>query len=326
MTADHNYLQRRIDRHFAGGLTPSENIPLVLEPGNFVIDEPLLIPRASGVSMRGAARHATRIHNAAGGSVFRTNGLSYSDISDMTLSSSGDTDAVFDIWSDGAFAIQSNTFSRLFMDGGGVHFHVHYDGSAQGSELSFRDVYCHEAAIAAYRFQGYNALTNLLNGGNINGCGIGVWVESGNVNIHSVGFQRQGSWDIRIDNSANDAMVISGCRSESLNFAKINNYAHHALIGCNHINDADGVFLSSMGPFSVNSCVSTKGNVTLHRAQDGFVQCSSFGRDDWFGAGHADAVISVVGVQKGQTPNGTGAGPAERITGEIINNQFVAAQ
>src|SRR5262249_16203616 len=77
---DTGALQNALDAAFGGAQAPipqSSNRVLFIPSGNYRITSPLRIRSMFGGVMVGAGRFATRIFNAAGGSVLVTNGCQY---------------------------------------------------------------------------------------------------------------------------------------------------------------------------------------------------------------------------------------------------------
>jgi hypothetical protein len=280
------------------------NKPLYFPPGTYKTTAPIVFTNVRGGHIFGAGRFATTLKNAAGTSAFRTNGFEYSRLEMMRLSSAGKTAEVLDLdWTDsGGTALQSNTFADMFFDGGAIGVNIGKSGY-MGSENLFLNCFFSSCAVAGLRTSNFNALQNTLIGGNVQSCPIGVWVSRGSCSIYNTGFQISKEFDIVVDNSANDTMIISGIRSESQNFIRLRNGISAQIVGCSHLNSADGIFSDLAGSAVIESCVSwhgmIKGNGTIKTSN------SCFGRSDWVDVGsmRRDSIHEVDNCYVGGTRN-----------------------
>ena len=252
-----------------GGPNATNNRAVFFPNGDYRITTPLRLRSVRGAHIFGAGRFATRIQNVAGGSVFQTNGCEYSRFERMNLATSG-TGVAFDLDWDGtgSTALQSNTFSDMYIEGGTYGVRIGQSGY-MGSENSFLNCYFAGGSVAGLATKNYNALQQSVIGGNIAGCAIGIWVYSGSVPvIHGVGFQTQSDTDIAVDNTAGDCYAIHGCRSESVNFIRFHNGSSAHLAACTQTQGSSGVFafIEAAGTFpgslSVDNCYSLNGILT----------------------------------------------------------------
>ncbi len=280
-------IQAAIDHCFGPATNPhsganaSLNKPLYFPAGTYNISAPLVLTSVRGGHIFGAGRFATTIRNVAGTSVLRTNGFEFNRIEMLRLSAAGKTADVLDLdWTHtpGA-ALQSNTFSDMRFDGGGIGANIG-KSDFMGSENLFLNCFFGPHATAGLRTSNFNALQNTLIGGNIQSCPIGVWVHSGSCSVYNTGFQICETFDIVVDNSANDAMVIAGSRSESPNFIKLRNGITAHVVGCAHLGMVNGVFADIGGcQLTIDGCISIRGRIVGHGAVR--TASSSFGRSDW---------------------------------------------
>ena len=251
-----------------GAGNATNNRAVFFPNGNYKITTPLRLRSVRSAHIFGAGRFATRIQNIAGGNVFQTNGCEYSRFERMNLAALG-TGVAFDLdWDNtGSTALQSNTFSDMFFEGGTYGVRIGETGN-MGSENSFLNCFFSGSSIAGLATKNYNALQQTVIGGNFAGCAKGVWVYSGSVPvIHGVGFQQQSDTDIAVDNTAGDCYSIQGCRSESSpNFLRLHSGSAAHVAGCTQLSSTAGVFAfiesggsSFPGSLCVDNCYSLKG-------------------------------------------------------------------
>jgi hypothetical protein len=142
-------------------------------------------------------------------------------------------------------ACQSNTFADCLFSGEnhGVDFGVTVAASgnnAMGSENLFLNCFWSWFTQAGFATFGFNALQNTIVGGNFENClRYGVWFLRGAGAVYSTGFQNgftsqieTNGADIAFSNSANDASVVIGCRTESARFLTVYNLHKVAVRGC----------------------------------------------------------------------------------------------
>lgn len=280
-------LQAAADKAFGSQAAPHGqsawlNRPLHIPRGTCEISAPIQFEAVRGGLIYGDGRFTSTIVNRAGTGVFKIDGMGFSRMAGLYLRDAGRTASVIDLsWDNHARqSLQSNTFEDLYIDGGGVGVAIGA-GGYMGSENLFKNVFVGGCAIAGYKTDNFNALQNTLVGGNIQSCAIGVWMRAGVMNVYSTGFQLSRDEDIRIDNSANDAVVISGVRTESPNFLVANNGIVASLIGVSQTSAKRGVFAAVGGHLYVEGSTSIAGQV-LGRFS-GEIRASTFGRTDWLG-------------------------------------------
>ena len=240
-------LQAAINACFGSVASPNgyalrhKNSALFIPKGTYSISDSLNIRSLIGGKIFGEGRFATTIRQtAANKAVFYTNGCGYTTFSDMCLQcTASNTGAIFDLNWDGTgtVALQSNTFSNIYFIGlpnlsvsKGLAIGV---GGYQGSENLISNCFF-EALNSGIYVANFNALQNIMIGGNIQACRYGIYVVAGSVtNVYGTGFQNdlfssgsqvtEGGWDIIVINSVNDQMVIEGCRSEGMRFGFFGN-------------------------------------------------------------------------------------------------------
>ncbi len=206
------------------------NKTLLIPPGHYKTTAPILFTNLMGAKIMGAGRHVTWIENVTGGvegTVFRTNGMGYSSISDMTLHCHTDGICLDLDWDgqagiSGSAALQANTFTNMFMYGsseaGTVGVRI---GQSQfmGSECIFQMLHNQECRLAGVIINNFNALQHQFYGGQDQACGVGIWSTVGSAPIISGrGFQLQTVCDIKTSGGAQNCMSIVGCRTESHDF------------------------------------------------------------------------------------------------------------
>ena len=281
-------IQAAADSSFGAADTPHGrnfklNVPLYFPPGHCIISSPIKFKYVQGGHIFGAGRFASEIENISGSGVFQTNGFEYSIVEDLYLRDDGKTADVIDLdWDDTTIALQSNTFRDLYLSGGGIGVEIGKTGY-MGSENLFLNDFVSGAAIAGYETDNYNALQNTIIGGNIANNPIGVYLVKGTFSIYSTGFQQNSLWDIEQLNSAHDAIVISGSRTESHNFFKGGNNMTVNIVGVSQLNSNPGVFVQHNGNVSIDSSNSLAGQIASASVV-GTISNSAFGRKDWIDA------------------------------------------
>lgn len=308
-TDDTRAIQSAIDECFGKPEKPNSgsgaylNKPLYFPQGIYKITEPLIFTNVRSGHIFGAGRFSTTIRNAAGTSVFRTNGFEFCRVEMLRLSAAGTNADVLDLdWThSGGTALQSNTFADMRFDGGAVGVNIG-KSDYMGSENLFLNCFVGPCGSVGIKTSNFNALQNTLVGGNIQSCPTGVWVSRGSCSIYNTGFQICNTFDIVVSNSANDAMVISGVRSESKNFAQLRNGITAHIVGCSHLNNSSGIFVDADScPVAIESCVSWQG--ILRSGGSVRIANSSFGRGDWYVFSRKEGVVEVENCYVGGTPN-----------------------
>lgn len=227
------------------------NKPIFIPAGTYIFgNDTWLIRNASGVYIYGAGRTATRLQS--NNTVFRTDGFWYSQIQGIEFDTLTDTGiAAFDI--DGNVpghpyatrGVQGNTFKDLLFDGGGSTY-----GSAlcrqglsggQCSENTWDNDHWRNAQEAIYFQTGFNALHNLIIGGDSqNYPKDGMSIVGGSIKIDGHAFEStyqytqvaNGGFDVHVGEAGvGERIVITGCRTESLQFAKSSGTQPLILIG-----------------------------------------------------------------------------------------------
>lgn len=246
----------------------------------------IVLTQVMGAHIQGLARECVTIENTtSGGPVFTTNGFSYSKVEGLRLIGAGAA-RLFDLnWDNtGGVSCQSNTFADNFF-GGDSSFVT----NSVGMEIGRGGYMCSETTLInnffANNYRGlkisnYNALQTTVIGGNLQANDEGIDVYQGSAPIISgVGFQLSNSWDIVVENSALDTMVIQGVRSESNNFLRAANGVAVSIIGSSQTGSSNGYFVyADYGAVSVTGSQSLKGQVYAPQAS---VSDSTFGRADW---------------------------------------------
>lgn len=215
----------------------------------------VLLHDVTGMTIRGDSRIGTVLRGLKPNTpALRIEGFWYSRIADLGFNvEQGLKDCgVLEIDSGKERGVQANTFERLLVDGRGAS-----DGknssfamtmcrlggdSAQGSEQLFLNCHFSGAQQACYYQRGFNALNNTFIGGNFqNYSKNGIELVCGSLHLFSVGFQSTAGyaqldndgWDIKADSGGvGDALVVAGCRTESLRFFKGCNAQPPSLIAC----------------------------------------------------------------------------------------------
>ncbi len=257
------------------------NKNLYIPPGLYTLSAPLQLRSVYGGCIFGGQRFQTTLLNPNGTGVINTNGFQYSSINKLFLYNPGSTGTTLNINWDGVggSALQSNAFRELYVAGGDIGIDIAHD-AMMGSEMSFYDCFISGANSFGVRVHGFNALQNKMFGGNIQSCGIGVYVFSGNMNLYDVGFQISTTWDIQLINSANDCSVITGCRSESDNFFSGDNNRNVLISGCYQTSANSGTFATNAGQITIQNCRTVNGKI-ISGSMKGKISACDFGRNDW---------------------------------------------
>lgn len=287
-------LEGRMGRNYYG------NVPMYLPPGEYKIREPLVIRSGFGLHIFGAGRFTSTI--TSDGSIFVTNGCQYSRFERLHLTSASKTEPLFELdWDNsGPAALQSNTFADMYFGGGGYGVRIGKSGF-MGSENLFANNYFSGSAIAGLCTANYNALQQTVVGGNFGECQTGILVHMGSVpTIHGAGFQGSRNFDIQIDNQANDAYSVAGCRTESANFLKNANGANVSISGCSQTSSSPGTFVStSGGAVTLDACISVAG--IIHGGTSSYISR----RGCRFRSGcyqHSGVLVDLDGQQTNLTP------------------------
>jgi len=279
-------LQTAIDACFGsvaspnGGTDPGrlKNRALYIPNGGYRISDTLQIRALRGGHIFGAGRFATTIRQyAADKPIIRTNGCDYTVFEHFFLDNSqvANNTAIFEFdWdSTGGVALQSCTFRNLFFAGtttltvaNGLRIgNSGYMGSENLIQNCFF-IYCDVGLTT----RNYNALQNIVLGGNFQACRIGIRVLFGSIaNIYGTGFQNdiftsgnnqvtEDGWDILILNSANDTAVVEACRTESMRFLASFN-RHNVKVASNTIIPSRIGNWTANTPYALGAIVSAEG-------------------------------------------------------------------
>lgn len=295
------------------GANAAANRPLYFPPGHYKISAPIVLQFVHGGVIFGAGRFTSTIENVAGAGVFKTDGFEFGEVRDLTLQDDGKTSPVFDLdWpSNATIACQSNTFSDLYVQGGAVGVRIGHAGYMCSENLFLNDFV--QGSVHGYEVDNYNALQNTLMGGNIAGCQVGVLVISGTMSVYNTGFQGDAVWDYQQINQANDAIVLSGSRTESANFASIGNGITATISGISQTSATPGALLKISGGHAFVSGVhSVNGQVVLNKGA-GEITASAFGRADWLDLVQPGSGFRIIGVEHGYR------GTAAEITDKTVN-------
>jgi hypothetical protein len=248
----------------------------------------VLLKNVKGMTIRGDSRLSTTLYGIEPGKpALRIEGFWYSRISDLGFGcNKGLSDCgVLEIDSSDKQGVQANTYERLLVNGQGSEGkRSKYamtmcrvgTSSAQGSEQLFMNCHFSGAIHAAYYQEGFNALNNTIIGGNFQNydrCGIDL--VCGSLQIFSVGFQScvgdaqidNDGWDIRASaGGVGDAMVIAGCRTESLRFFKGNHAQPVSLISCLQVASTERQFnVVELPNGTISNCTWNAGKVIHQR-------------------------------------------------------------
>ncbi len=193
----------------------------------------LKLPATRGAVISGAGRNVTSIRNMhTNCATISTNGLEFARISNMTFYGN-DGGIAFDLNCDGLpnhqVSLQSNFFENCYFGTTGSDAELpDYGisigmGQVMGSENTFINNFfggCRKTSTSAGIYiHNYNALMNVVIGGNISGCSYGIVVNAGSAPvIQGVSFQNYPGVDIYVINGGPDQYSITGCRTETANF------------------------------------------------------------------------------------------------------------
>lgn len=236
------------------------NLPLYINSGNYLFgNDTWLIRNLSGGHIYGNNRTSTIL--TSNNTVFATDGLWYTHIEGIEFRSLT-TGAVtaFDI--DGNVpghpyttrGVQGNTFSDLLFDGGGSTYATtlcRQSGAAgQCSENNWLNDHWTDASVAAYYQLGANALHNVILGGDSQFYQKdGFYVEGGSIQVIGHAFENaypsniidatqvlNGGFDIKTGIfGVAERIVVTGCRTESLQFYSGTGSQPTSLTGNNQI-------------------------------------------------------------------------------------------
>ncbi|MBS1669538.1 MAG: hypothetical protein JST58_19350 [Bacteroidetes bacterium] len=287
--------------HFHGNQYPYLNKPFILPAGVIRTTAPINFYHVHGGVIKGQGRFATTITNDRS-TIFHTNGFEYTTVSDFQLASGNKSYTLFDLTWDNSpgGACQSNTFSNIYFQGGRIGLDIGKNGY-MGSENLIQNCFF-QGCFNGLETANYNALQNTIIGGNFQGCDYGIGINAGSANVYSTGFQANG-WDIAVTNSANDCMIINGCRSESANFLYSANSQNMTITGITHISLNKGAFATGVLG-SIENCNSLNGYVQPLSGTK--IEGCWFGRVDWYNGSqsyHAGDRVDTLRNHTGHMPN-----------------------
>lgn len=293
VTDDTAALQAALDDCFGSVASPHgtagvlDNKQLYIPPGEYRITSPLQVKYMHGGRVFGAGRFVTKIVQAtAGEKCFITNGCGYSYFGSMYMENDG-TAILFDLSWDGTAggpALQSVTFQDMFFQGGTYGVLI-AGGGFQGDTVIFLNCFWHEATVAGLAMSAFNAIGIQVYGGDFQACAVGIKTLAGACNIVSgPSFQQSAECDIRIDGSTNNAMFISGVRTESTNF--VHNYGgmNLEIRACSQLsalNTVGNFYYSNGGQAVISTCISTYGVIKPLSWSQLRIENSSFAQVDW---------------------------------------------
>jgi hypothetical protein len=221
-----------------GSTNKNLNVPIFIPAGTCYIGaDTWLIRNADGIEIEGAAADATTITGT--GITMAFDGLWYSSIGKLTVATSGGI-AALDI--DGNVpghpyatrTVQANTFLSLFVTGSGSSYALALCrqgfSNAQCSENVFINLHLSNANFAAYYQNGFNAIDNVLLGGDIqNYSKNGIYLFAGSLKVWGTSFESTFGYtqlansgcDINAaDAGAQDTILAYSNRSQGLCFYK----------------------------------------------------------------------------------------------------------
>ncbi len=263
------------------------NKAVYFPPGHYKITAPLTLRSVMGAKIYGAGRFTTTIQNAtSGSSVIVTNGFSYSTVSGLKFTSSGAA-RIFDLsWDNtGDVSLQQITFSDCFFGpdtswaSGSVGLEIGR-GDYQGDTILILNCFFANTENGL-KVSNYNAADITVIGGDFAGNNIGIHVLYGGVEIISgTGFQINDTWDIQVDNSATEGMVVSATRTESANFMYASGLHSLLLQGVMMSSSTAGYLIdSNFGIVTVEGAAALNGKVKMLQ---GSIRNSNFGRSDFY--------------------------------------------
>lgn len=221
-----------------GAANPGLNTPMFIGPGTCNLGtDTWIIRNAVGISINGAATGATTLSGS--GIVLQFDGLWYSNLSNLGIATTSSS-AVVALDIDGnvpghAYAtrsVQANTFTNISVGGGGSTYALALcrggGGGAQCSENTFINLHGSNAAFAVYYQNGYNALDNMILGGDMQNFALnGIYLFAGSISVYRMSFESQhgynptlnGACDINASSGGiGDAIIVHGNRTQDMCF------------------------------------------------------------------------------------------------------------
>jgi hypothetical protein len=299
-------LQACINYCFGSGSTTNgkynsqANLTMFIPNGMYNVSTALLIKDLVGGIVMGAGRYATMLQDTSGNGIFVTNACSKSVFAHMTLTGISTSPILFNLdWDGGTAAgvnsnnaLQSNIFMNMAFDTGLIGLSLGTTGY-MGSETTIIGCSIANFTTDGIAVQNFNALQNTVIGGNIARCGIGVHVYYGSACVYNTGFQQQVNWDFQQDNAAHTACILSGIRTESTNFCRINTGSLAVkIVACSAVTATSGFFVyANADTISIDSCYSNNGQIQFHTV-NGEICNSEVGRDDYIVTGSQGVIQS----------------------------------
>ena len=231
-----------------GYVNAKQNKAIYLPAGTYVFgNDTWLIRNASGARIIGEGRTATIL--TSNHTVFASDGLWYSIIEGITFRVLTNT-AVVAVDIDGNVpghpyatrSVQGNTFRNDQFDGGGGTYALalcRQGGSSAQGESSFIENHWMNADTA-FLINGFNNLANLILRGDMQNFNTGVYLVAGSVQVIATSFESTrgygqvaaGGFDIHVGEAGvGEKIIVSGCRTESLQFFKGSSTQPGVLIG-----------------------------------------------------------------------------------------------
>lgn len=228
---------------------------LQFSTGTYRVGSAITILLVKGITWKGMGRDYTKILATGGTPAVQCNGIWRSRFEGLFFETSASISsaAVFEM--DGHYdgvntqGVQGNTILDCYFNANQLApyaFAMTRRGTnnGQGSENLFLNSNFDGGTSACYFQDGSNALQNTFIGGNFQSYPInGIYIHGGAVEVFSTGFQStfafsqydNDGWDINVgDFGVGERIVVSGCRSESMQFFRDGGAQPGILIGCSN--------------------------------------------------------------------------------------------
>ena len=222
-----------------GSANPQLNVPVYIPHGICNLGSDVwTIRNLSGSEIMGDGPLATQIEGS-GNAVLAFDGLWYSTLRDFEVvqNSSSSTTALDVDGNTGTapystFGVQADSFYNIVVNGGSATYAVsvcRQGGSGgQCSEMTWENLHAQNASFAVYYQNGFNALDNVLVGGDLqNYPRNGIYLVAGSIKLLGMSFESttgytqidNGGCDITANSAgAEDSILAYGDRTESLCF------------------------------------------------------------------------------------------------------------
>ncbi len=228
----------------------------------------LSITNTQGLHLYGATKTSSKIDSATGvAPVLSMNGVGYGQIDNLDFNAAAGGYAIDHSWDNIQVSSQELLYLNCSIGGGDYGLSLGTSGF-QTSEIGIIQCSFGVSAKAGIFVNNQNCLQINVIGGNIQSCGIGIWVKGGALEvIEGVGFQGSTTVDIEVDGSQGDGLAIISCRSESVNFATIHSGLGVHMVCCSHLQASAGTFLfyetgnpsTAINSCMIDSCISDNG-------------------------------------------------------------------